>query len=131
MDNDLTREISRGEWVEFFNGFTQQHAGWLVTFEVLDRELGAQLVAENLALQGISADEKDGEDVILINVGDASENHVNHAVAGPTHVRLKQTAQGAHEALDIETASGATTLLRFRITALPETVDGVLFPQNN
>jgi len=98
---------------------------------VLDRELGAQLVAENLALQGISADAKDGEDVILINVGDTSENHVNHAVAGPTHVRLKQTAQGAHEALDIETASGATTLLRFRITALPETVDGVLFPQNN
>jgi len=127
MPNETTREIPREEWVDFFDGFGQQHSGWLVTLELLDRELGAQLVAENLPLRGISSDvQENDEDVILINVGETPDEHINHAIAGPVHVRLKQTAQGAHEALDIETMSGATTLLRFRVTALPETVDGVM-----
>lgn len=125
MESEITREIPRREWSEFFNGFSQQHMGWLVTLELLDRELGAQVVAENLPLRSISSDIKDGEDIILVNVGATAADHANHAVPNPTYIRLQLDDQGAHQALEIETASGATTLLRFRVTALPETLDGV------
>ena len=127
IKNEMTREIPREEWVKFFNGFGQQHEGWRVTLQVFDRDLGAQIKAENLPLRGISADLKDnGDDVIVINVGETSSEHVNHVIQNPTHVQLKLDAHGAHEALEIETASGTTTLLQFRVAALPETVDGIV-----
>ncbi len=124
--NGTTREIPRAEWQDFFDGFSQQHAGWLVTLRVLDRELGAQLVAENLPLQGISADLTKNENVIMINVGETLADHIAHAVTNPTHVRLALDPRGAHEALEFETAEQTVTLMRFRVPALPETVDGIV-----
>lgn len=123
-----TREIPREEWIEFFDGFSRQHEGWLVTVEVLSSELGAQVEARELRLEGITADLKgDGEDTISIMVGETPDDHVTHTITAPSHVRLEQTQEGANEALQIESASGAMTLLRFRSAVLPEMVDGVVF----
>lgn len=124
--NGMTREIPRAEWQAFFDGFSQQHEGWLVTLEVLDRAMGAQIAAENLPLQGITADLTENENVIMINVGETIADHTAHAVTNPTRVQLKSDAQGAHEALEFETAEQTVTLMRFRVPALPETVDGVM-----
>ncbi len=65
-------------------------------------------------------------DIISIDVGKTPREHVTHSISNPTHVWLQETEQGAHEALEIQTASGTTTLVRFRETALPEMVDGVV-----
>ncbi|HEY0378950.1 MAG TPA: DUF5335 family protein [Pyrinomonadaceae bacterium] len=120
-----TREIPRDEWVEFFDGFSHQHEGWLVTVEVLGGELGAQVEARELRLGGISADLKgDDEDAISIMVGETPDDHVTHTITRPTHVSLEQTQEGANEALQIESGEGVTTLLRFRSAVLPEMVDG-------
>jgi len=122
-----TREIPRDEWVAFFDSFSRQHEGWLVRLEVFGSDIGAQIEAEELPLQGISAELKgDGEDTISIIIGEAPEQHVTHSIAAPAHVRLEETEQGAHEALQIETTDGNTTLLRFRSAVLPEMVDGMV-----
>jgi hypothetical protein len=122
-----TREIPRDEWVAFFDSFSRQHEGWLVTIEVLGRDIGAQIEAREQPLTGITADLNDrGEDTISIFVGGKSAAHVAHIVHAPSHVGLKETAEGAHEALHIEAKDGATTLVRFRSTVLPELVDGVV-----
>lgn len=125
-DQILTREIAPAEWSDFFDGFSRQHDGWLTTLELLDPDMGAQILAENLPLRGISVDVKDNEHVISINVGETVSEHVNHAVQNPTHVRIKLNSEGAHEAVEFETTAGLTTLLRFRVPALAETVDGVM-----
>jgi Family of unknown function (DUF5335) len=127
IKNEMTREVPRNEWVNFFDGFSKQHEGWQVTLQVFDADLGAQIEAENLPLRGINADLKDDEDIIEINVGETPSSHVEHQIASPTHVRLKTNAQGADEALEIETESGTATLMQFRVAAMPETVDGVVF----
>lgn len=57
---------------------------------------------------------------------DKSADHLAHTIHGPTHVRLKETDEGAHEALQIESNKGATTLLRFRSPVLPQSLDGVV-----
>ena len=36
-----TREIPRDEWNAFFEMFSKQHEGWLVTVEVLGRDIGS------------------------------------------------------------------------------------------
>jgi hypothetical protein len=122
-----TREIPREEWIEFFDGFSRQHEGWLVTVEVLGSELGAQVEARELRLEGITADLKgDDEDTISIMVGETPDDHVTHTITAPSHVRLEQTQEGANEALQIESGDRVTTLLRFRSAVLPEMVDGVV-----
>ena len=51
-----TREISRNQWVEFFNDFSKQHQGWLSTLEIIRDNVGDQEEASRLPLVGISAD---------------------------------------------------------------------------
>ena len=54
------REIPRGEWVKYLDGFSRRHEGWLVTVEVLGAEIGAQVEAQELPLEGITAELKAG-----------------------------------------------------------------------
>jgi hypothetical protein len=125
--NTSNREIPREAWSAFFDSFSRQHEGWLITLEVLAPEIGAQVESREQPLAGITADLRDkGEDVISILVGRGSDDHVGHLIHAPSRVWLKETEAGAHEALHIESTRGATTLLRFRSAVLPESVDGVL-----
>lgn len=57
---------------------------------------------------------------------DSTEEQVAHTIARPLQVRLNQTEEGAHRGLEIESAGGELTVLRFRFAVLPETVDGVV-----
>jgi len=121
-----TQEIPREEWASFFYSFSRQHEGWIVTVEVRGSDPGAQVEMRELALQDISVDLKDGEGMVSIVVGRTPEEHVTHPIPAPAHVRLVQNEQGAHEAIEIESASGATTLIRFRSAMLPQMVDDLI-----
>lgn len=121
-----TQEIPRKEWVRFFDRFSGQHERWLARVEVIGEDVGAQLEAKDLPLRGISADLKDREDTISITLGEKPDNLITHSIQAASHVRLKQTEEGADEALQIESADGTMTLLRFHSAVLPETLDGIL-----
>jgi len=122
-----TQEISRDEWTTFLDRFSRQHEGWLVTLEVFAPDIGAQEEARELPLEGISAAAKDSEPkTIAISVGKTPQDHVTHTITEPTRVWLEQTSEGANAALEIESADGAKTLLRFRSALPPEMVDGVV-----
>jgi Family of unknown function (DUF5335) len=119
-----TREIPRDEWGSFLDSFSRQHAGWLSTVEVLS-SIGAQVQSREQPLSGITAELKGGNrDLISILIGTTSDDHVTHVIHAPSYVRLKETAEGAHEALQIESENGVTTLLTFRSTIPSELVDG-------
>jgi hypothetical protein len=121
------REIPREEWTAFLDSFSRQHEGWLVTVEVLGEEIGAQVEAEEMMFEGVTADLKGvSEDVVSIMLGKGSKERVTHNITQPTHVRIEQTEDGADMALQIEAGDRVTTLLRFRSAVLPEMVDGVV-----
>lgn len=122
-----TREIPRDEWVEFCDGFSRQHEGWIGTIEVFGPEIGAQFEARDLPFAGITAELKEGgEDVITITTLEQPERHVTHTIVSPKKVWLEEAEDGAHEALNVEASDGTATLLRFRSAVLPEMVDGVV-----
>ena len=122
------REIPRDEWVEYLDGFSRRHEGWLVTVEVLGAEIGAQVEAQELLLRGVTAELKDGgADEINIILGGKGAERVTHTITRPTHVRIEQAENGADMTLQIEAADGVATLVRFRSAMLPEMVDGVVF----
>jgi hypothetical protein len=120
-----TREIPRAEWTEFADAFSRKHAGWLVTLEALDPALGAQEIARDVPLGGITADREPGHDEITILLAESSQRHATHRVVAATRLYLLQNDEGADEALEAETASGSKTILRFRSPMLPEMVDGL------
>jgi len=113
-----TREIPRTEWTTFFNRFSDQHEGWLVKIEVdganaQGMNQKGQQEAGQMALQGISADEKDGENTISISVGKDGREQLTHAVVRPSHVWLEQSPEGIDQGLRIESREG-TTRVSFR-----------------
>jgi hypothetical protein len=57
--------------------------------------------------------------------GTGPEDTLTHIVAHPTRVQVEETPEGAEVAIEIESQSEGTTLVRFRSAVLPELVDGV------
>lgn len=125
-----TREIPRSEWRKFFDSFSRQHEGWLTTVEVVGGDIGDQFEATEMPLQGISADVKGSEpDAIEIAVGTGPADELTHIIPDASRVLFEQTLAGAGEGLEIESAAGERTIMRFRAAQQPELLDGVTDPE--
>jgi Family of unknown function (DUF5335) len=97
-----------------------------ISIDVLGPDIGAQPQVDNLPLLGISADRSDHDDTIAVSVGRSGTDQFTHIVHGVTHIFVERTDEGADVAIQVQSADGTTTILRFRAAALPETVDGVV-----
>jgi hypothetical protein len=121
-----TQEIPRGEWASFFNRFSRQHAGWLVTVKVRAPELGTRVEAKDLPLRGLSLEPgRDEPSRIAILLERPHGAHLTHFVDAPARIRLKQTEAGADLALQIQSAGRVGTQIVFRSAMRPEMVDGI------
>ena len=108
-----TREIPRSEWQDFFTSFSVEHDEHVVAVEVMGSEIGAQVEGRELRLRGISPGQN-YEDADLALMFDALDGtHLTHMVAKPSHVWLRQTPGRTDEAIEIQSADGTTTLVRF------------------
>jgi hypothetical protein len=113
--NMPTREIPRDEWVKFFQTFTSEHEGWLVSLGLRGRQPGhetADIAVRDLPLREIAADLKDKEHTIVIAVGAHEDDLLRHIVSEVSHVRLTRTKEGTDSALQIESANSQTTTLK-------------------
>ena len=120
-----TIEIPHEAWAARLNEFTAVHEGWLVSVDVLG-ELGAQTEINNLPLLGVSAVHVDHDGTIAISVARSASEHLTHMIEAVTRIYLQRTDDGADAAMELESADGTKTILRFRTSALPETVDGIV-----
>ena len=120
-----TIEIPREDWVRQLNEFTNIHEGWLVSLDILSPELGAQPAIDNLPLLGVSADHIDHDGTIVVSVAGSASEHFTHIIEDVARIYVEHTNDGADAALEIESTDGTKTILRFRVAALPETVDGL------
>jgi hypothetical protein len=111
-----TKEILAEEWPPFFDDFTQLHHGKRVNVETLGNgDLGVTSHVRDLPLVGIvAADPKAGTgEWIEIIAGDSAQTHATHSVQSPAHVRLAEEEDGKAVALQIESAKGLVTMVRF------------------
>ena len=121
-----TTNIPLEEWATFFNLFSRQHEGWLVNVEIIGGVVGAAPEAHEMLLAGISADVRDRNRAIAILLNNRGGGRITHVISEPRSVRLKRTAEGADEALAVESAEGVITLVRFRTAMLSERLNHVL-----
>lgn len=121
---ERTTAIPKEEWQSFFQGFARMHSGWLCTMEVFGPSIGAQIETRGMRLAGASAEVGHGEARIYLTMENGG-GRLTHVVSAPKDVWLKQAADGADEAVEID-AGELKTLIRFRSAALTEAVDGHL-----
>jgi hypothetical protein len=122
-----TSTIARNEWQSFFDGFSRRHEGWLVTLEVFQPQIGAQVEARDLSLEGLSAELGKGhKGKIEIMIGGRPHQHITHTVFNPVEVSLEHTEYGANHALAIRSADKALTLLCLRPPMRPELAEAMI-----
>jgi hypothetical protein len=123
------RQIPRAEWTAFFDSFSREHQGWLVTTEVGDATGVSAVEARELPLAGITAETAGPHaPVIEVMVRAPHESHLTHTIRNPVTVRLHETEQHAHAALSIESLDGSINTVRFRSAVPSELVDGFIAP---
>jgi hypothetical protein len=108
-----TREIPREQWVRFFDDFSKNHEGWVVTLEVIGLDLGDQEEVNGLPLVGVSADVKARENKIEIIAGGELDADVTRFIDTPKRVWIKEARIPGDEALEVESEDGLKTLLNF------------------
>jgi uncharacterized protein DUF5335 len=107
-----TIEIPSKNWTEFFEDFTKRHETDMVSLEVMGAEIGAQVEGRALLFGGISiADARSKALALMFDSVDGE--HLSHTVERPTHVWLQSTPDIGDQALEIESADGGKTLVRF------------------
>jgi hypothetical protein len=107
-----TREIPRDMWDLFFTRFSEDHETQFVAVEVMGRDIGAQVEGHSLLLSGISRADEDNESLALM-LDSVNGEHLTHMVSKPTHVWVQRSGGNRDEALEIESADGTKTLVRF------------------
>jgi hypothetical protein len=110
MAND-TREIPRSEWTRCFAEFTRENRGAHATVEIIGRDIGDQVQIADQPLDGIAADDKDGESRIWITFAGSGSDHLSHSIQDPVTVRLRSA--GGATTLEIESRDGSKTMLQF------------------
>ena len=111
-----TREITHERWPNFLGDFTQLHQGEHVNVETIGEGVfGAQSQLSDLRLVGIvGADPKAGGDEwIQIIAGDSPVAQATYSIAHPSRVVIAEAEDGQGVALQIDSADGLITMLRF------------------
>ena len=120
-----TVEIQPARWSQALAEFSALHEGWLISVDILSPTIGAQPEVRDLPLVGIVAEPERKGGLIAISAARFDGEQITHVIHSPTRVRLERMDDGVDAAMQIESAEGTTTILRLKIPARPETVDGV------
>jgi uncharacterized protein DUF5335 len=107
-----TTEIPHGRWNQFFARFNRDHETQMVAVEIMGSEIGAQIEGRSLLLGGISAGDTNADSLVLM-FDSVDGEHVTHMVEQPTHIWVQHAPDNTEEALEIESADGTKTLVRF------------------
>jgi hypothetical protein len=106
-------EIAPEDWLPFFNQFSRDHTGWLVTIQSRDDQDQPRSIVQSQPFQGISFDTKGSQpSSMAISTGDPSGLYTRHIVQLPLHIRLIH--QGPDLDLQVEPAQGPQTLVHFQ-----------------
>src|SRR5262252_11093097 len=106
-----TVKIPRADWRETLDEFSLTHAGWRVSLELLEPELGAQPEIDDLPLRGVTAELTDRDSTITIAADAGNQEQITHTIHKPVGVRLEQNDEGADVALEIESMDHAKAIL--------------------
>jgi hypothetical protein len=114
-----TNELSRDDWSAYFDDLSRELTTTHATVEIEGPDLGAQVEAEDLVLNGISYDDRDDVLVVGLSPGGPAES-LEHLVSSPQRIAVESSAGLLPSSIEVEDAEGERTLVRLQgAPALP------------
>ena len=123
----MIQTIPQDQWSAVCEDFASRHRGWLARVMIVsDKAAGTdeQELAVDVPLRAILVDGRGPDARIRILAGEV-EGPVAYPIPHPRAVMLEHRPDGSEAGLRIDDAEGARTLVRFRVIADPETLDGL------
>ena len=109
------RNVLREDWVTFFQTFTSDHLGLLVSLGIdgqhPDKHDTIDIEARELPLREITANLRNKEGIVVISLGVSGDNPFWHVIESVFQVRVVTTGDGSKSALTIASLNGQTTTL--------------------
>lgn len=106
-------EIKKEEWPNFLDALGKRRFEWKTRIEVLNSEIGDQVLTDGLPLNGITVETKGDRTSIDISVGENTASHQTHSIINPTRVAFLKAADNHGDVVDIEEDDGTKTLIAF------------------
>jgi hypothetical protein len=106
-----TTDLSRDAWRPYFDELSKTLATTRATVEIDAPQLGAQLQADDLVLDGITYDDRDDILVIALAEGGADEV-LQHFVSEPKRISVETTQGVVPSSIEVEDGEGQVTLVR-------------------
>jgi Family of unknown function (DUF5335) len=112
----MKENLDRSVWVSYLDEFTRRNQSRPTRLEIFG-ELGAQEEEHGLPFVGISLDADSrtlpSVEIMLGRPGVKEQQHLTHVIADVKEITPKRGPDGSDEALEIISAQGETSLLRF------------------
>jgi hypothetical protein len=132
MGASAAERIPREQWQDVCQRFARSHRGWLTRLFAVrtdDLELGGpndsgREIGQELPLQDVIMSEAGPEPQMLILTG-ADDRRISYPIIRPRALLIEHDAEGSEAGLRVDDAAGHSTILRFRVAAPPETLDGL------
>ena len=106
-------EIKKEEWPKFLDALGKRRYEWKTKIEVLNSEIGDQILTVGLPLNGITVETKGDRTSIDISVGENTASHQTHNIINPTRIAFLGAADSHGDVVDIEEEDGTKTLITF------------------
>jgi len=124
----VIESIPSERWSNACEDFAQRHRGWLVRLFVIEGHLNGGTSERELAIDepllAILVEPQTRDPRVCILVGREAA-HATHCSAHPRTLSFEYQGDGREAGLRIEDRGGDLILLRFRVAAPGETLDGL------
>jgi hypothetical protein len=106
-------EIVKEDWALFFESLGKRRFEWITKVEVLNSEMGDQMLTDGLPLNGITVETRGDRISIDISVGENTDAHQTHNILNPVRVAFLAADNEHGDVIDIEEEDGTKTLITF------------------
>jgi hypothetical protein len=106
-------EIKKDDWPGFFNSLGRRRFEWITKIEVMNSEMGDQVLTDGLPLNGITVETNGDRTTMDISVGENTDAHQTHNILNPKRVAFLKADENHGDVIDIEEADGTKTLITF------------------
>ena len=106
-------EIIKEDWTMFFESLGKRRFEWTTKVEVLNSEMGDQVLTDGLPLNGITVETRGDRISIDISVGENTDAHQTHNILNPSRVAFLAADEEHGDVINIEEEDGTKTLITF------------------
>lgn len=118
----MTRNIPKNKWKKFFDELSKRRYQWFVNVEIINPDIGDQILDRRLPLVGITAEERGERSIIEISVGDSADQHQSHSVVNPKEVAYLSNENDDGGTVEILEDDGTKTLIQL-LGPMPIAID--------